>query len=84
MPVSQLGEAKCIRIGHYKQQHFNIWNTFVIKPTIISAVWLIVWEPLNQELITRSLQLLHIPATAFSQTDLFLVEFISNQDPRKP
>ena len=27
----------------------------------------------NQEPITRSLQLHHIPVTAFSQTDLFLV-----------
>ena len=27
----------------------------------------------EQELITRSLQLLHIPVTAFPQTDLFLV-----------
>ena len=31
----------------------------------------IIWFP--QEPITRSLQLLHIPVTAFSQTDLFLV-----------
>ena len=34
----------------------------------------------QQEPITWSLQLLHILFTAFSQTDLFLVEFISNSD----
>ena len=31
------------------------------------------WNTLGHEPITRSLQLQHIPATAFSQTDLFLV-----------
>ena len=35
------------------------------------------WEGLiinmTQELITRSLQLPHVPVTAFPQTDLFLV-----------
>ena len=35
-----------------------------------------------QEPISRRLQLPHIPVTAFSQSDLFLVfEFISNADP---
>ena len=32
-----------------------------------------IWTPMRQEPITRSLQLPHIPVTAFSQTDLFLV-----------
>ena len=35
----------------------------------------------HQEPISRSLQLPHIPVTAFSQTDLFLAEFISHSGP---
>ena len=42
----------------------------------------------HQELITRSLQLPHVPVAAFSQTDLFLVwiylEFRSPQEPHWP
>ena len=34
-----------------------------------------------QEPITRSVQLPHIPVKAFSQTDLFLVEFTANSEP---
>ena len=43
---------------------------------------------IQQEPITRSLQLSHISVTAFSQTDLFLVwvylEFRSPQEPQWP
>ena len=36
-----------------------------------------------EEPIARSLQLSHILVTAFSQTDLFQFEFISNSDPHR-
>ena len=57
----------------YLQQYLPEWHT---KVSIMC----------NQEPITRSLQLPHIPVTAFSQTDLFLVciylEFKSPQEPQ--
>ena len=40
-------------------------------------------DKLLQEHITRNLQLPYIPVTAFSQTDLFLIEFIWNSDPQR-
>ena len=47
---------------------------------------IIIHNILNQEPITRTLQLPHIPVTAFSQTDQFLVwiylEFRSPQEPQ--
>ena len=41
----------------------------------VSMVCVAIWPfyILDQEPITRSMQLPHIPATAFSPTDLFLV-----------
>ena len=47
----------------------------------IGDVTMSIAIPFNQELITWSLQLPHIPVTAFSQTDLFLVWIFSNSDP---
>ena len=47
-----------------------------------SAIWTAERdEDMIEEPITRSLQLSHILVTAFSQTDLFQFEFISNSDP---
>ena len=37
----------------------------------------------QQERIIRSVQLPHIPVRAFSQTDVFLVEFTTNSDQRR-
>ena len=37
----------------------------------------------HQEPITTRLQLLHIPVSLFSKTDLFLVSIISNSDPHR-
>ena len=37
----------------------------------------------HQEPITMGLQLRHIPVSAFSRTDLFLVWIILNSDPRR-
>ena len=51
------------------------------RSLFVSEIWIKVlkyasWpsdDVISQEPITRSLQLLHIPVTAFSQTELFLV-----------
>ena len=55
---------------------------------IIPNATLIPSDSLEQEPITRSLQLPHIPVMAFSQTDLFLVliylEFRFPQEPQWP
>ena len=36
-----------------------------------------------RESITRSVQLPHIPVTAFAQTNLFKFEFTANSEPRR-
>ena len=48
------------------------FDTFILNPDYVAARSLSSLRS-NQEPLTRSLQLSHIPVTAFSQTDLFLV-----------
>ena len=78
MRRNNLARTSLTKFQAYSLQECNCFGHPLMVCRLFSFAMLYYQEP-----ITWSLQLLHIPFTAFLQTDLSIFEFRSNSDPHR-